>query len=66
MQFLAPEKINTELFIYDNPSSKFAANFIGESNILNIDSLKKKIYSEVRKIHIKRFPYNNFLYPDLD
>lgn len=26
--------------IYDNPSSKFAANFIGESNILNIDSLK--------------------------
>jgi len=25
-----------------------------------------KIYSEVRKIHIKRFPYNNFLYPDLD
>ena len=31
----------------------------------NIDLLKKKIYSEVRKIHIKRFPYNNFLYPDL-
>ena len=26
--------------IYDNPLSKFAANFIGESNILNIDSLK--------------------------
>jgi len=26
--------------IYDNPVSKFAANFIGESNILNIDELK--------------------------
>jgi len=24
------------------------------------------LYNEVRKIHIKRFPYNNFLYPDLD
>ena len=31
--------------IYDNPASKFAANFIGESNILNINELKlnKKI-----------------------
>jgi putative spermidine/putrescine transport system ATP-binding protein len=26
--------------IYDNPISKFAANFIGESNILNIENLK--------------------------
>ncbi len=26
--------------IYDNPVSKFAANFIGESNILNVDELK--------------------------
>jgi len=36
---------------------------IGKSGTI---SLKKKNYSEVRKIHIKRFPYNNFLYPDLD
>ena len=38
--------------IYDNPSSKFAANFIGESNILNIDSLKidtKNIILENKK-----------------
>ncbi len=26
--------------IYDNPVSKFAANFIGESNILNVDEFK--------------------------
>ena len=49
---------------------KFGLNgnkeYISAFKKINIDSLKKKIYSEVRKIHIKRFPYNNFLYPDLD
>jgi len=30
-----------------------------------IDRLKDTLYTEVRKIHIKRFPYNDFLYPDL-
>jgi GTP-binding protein HflX len=39
--------------------------YISAYKKINIDLLKKKIYSEVRKIHIKRFPYNNFLYPDL-
>ena len=50
-------------------SLKFSLNgnreYISAFKKINIDSLKKKIYSEVRKIHIKRFPYNNFLYPDL-
>jgi len=39
--------------------------YISAHKKINIDLLKKKIYSEVRKIHIKRFPYNNFLFPDL-
>ena len=39
--------------------------YISAYKKINIDLLKKKIYSEVRKIHIKRFPYNNFLFPDL-
>ena len=51
-------------------SLKFSLNgnreYISAFKKININSLKKKIYSEVRKIHIKRFPYNNFLYPDLD
>ena len=51
-------------------SLKFSLNgnreYISAFKKKNIDNLKKKIYSEVRKIHIKRFPYNNFLYPDLD
>ena len=40
--------------------------FISAKNKINIDELKIKLYSEVRKIHIQRFPYNNFLYPDLN
>ena len=39
--------------------------YISAYKKINIDLLKKKIYSEVRKIHITRFPYNNFLFPDL-
>jgi len=39
--------------------------YISAYKKINIDLLKKKIYSEVRKIHIKRFPYNSFLFPDL-
>ena len=40
--------------------------FISAQNKINIDELKIKLYNEVRKIHIHRFPYNNFLYPDLN
>ena len=40
--------------------------FISAQNKINIDELKIKLYSEVRKIHIQRFPYNDFLYPDLN
>ncbi len=40
--------------------------FISAENKINIDKLKRILYSEVRKIHIKRFPYNDFLYPDID
>jgi len=39
--------------------------FISAVDKINIDKLKDVLYTEVRKIHIKRFPYNDFLYPDL-
>ena len=38
--------------------------FISALNNQNIEDLKECLYSEVRKIHITRFPYNKFLYPD--
>ncbi len=40
--------------------------FISAEKKINIDELRDVLYKEVRKIHIKRFPYNDFLYPDLD
>jgi GTP-binding protein HflX len=38
--------------------------FISALNKENLDELKKKVYYAVREIHVKRFPYNNFLYPE--
>ncbi len=40
--------------------------FISAINKININVLKDTLYNEVRKIHVKRFPYNDFLYPDLE
>ena len=42
------------------------ALFISAINKENIEDFRRKIYEEVRKIHITRFPYNNFLYPEYD
>ena len=39
--------------------------FISALEKSNIDKLKKLLYSKVREIHITRFPYNNFLYPEI-
>ena len=36
--------------------------FISASNKENIEELRSLLYEEVKKVHIKRFPYNNFLY----
>ncbi len=36
--------------------------FISAKKKINLDSLKDMLYEEVKKIHIKRFPYNDFLY----
>ena len=47
-------------------------NKLGENNALfisatekaNFEVFREKVYEAVRQIHITRFPYNNFLYPD--
>ena len=39
--------------------------FISAKDKKNIDDLKELMYSKVREIHITRFPYNNFLYPEI-
>ena len=40
--------------------------YISAEKKTNINDLKQKIYKYVRNIHVKRFPYNNFLYPEID
>ena len=40
--------------------------FISALNKDNLGAFRKMVYTEVRKIHIQRFPYNHFLYPDFD
>ncbi|MDA7557631.1 GTPase HflX [Flavobacteriaceae bacterium] len=42
------------------------ALFISAINKENLEEFKKRIYDEVRRIHVTRFPYNAFLYPDYD
>lgn len=39
------------------------AVFISALNKENLEEFRKMVYREVLKIHINRFPYNNFLYP---
>lgn len=40
------------------------ALFISATNKENFEVFREKVYEAVRTIHITRFPYNNFLYPD--
>lgn len=42
------------------------ALFISATEKENFEEFRKRVYEAVRKIHITRFPYNNFLYPDYD
>lgn len=40
------------------------ALFISAINKENLEEFRKRVYNEVRDIHVTRFPYNNFLYPE--
>ena len=40
------------------------ALFISALNKENLDEFRKRVYDVVRDIHVTRFPYNNFLYPE--
>ncbi len=38
--------------------------FISAKERIGIDQLRKVLYEEVRKIHVQRYPYDDFIYPD--
>lgn len=48
--------------------AKMGANvlFISALNKENLEDFRKRVYQEVRDIHVTRFPYNHFLYPDVE
>lgn len=41
------------------------ALFISALNKENLDYFKERVYKEIREIHVTRFPYNEFLYPEI-
>jgi len=42
------------------------AIFISATNKENFEEFRRKVYETVREIHVTRFPYNNFLFPDYE
>lgn len=58
------DSLDNYSFTKFNKSEK--KEYISAQKKININRLKEKIYKQVRKIHVKRFPYNKFLYPDID
>jgi len=38
--------------------------FISALERENLEEFRKRVYEEVRRIHVTRFPYNSFLYPE--
>lgn len=76
-----PEKIDEDDLITEKTSAHYSlkewkktwmnrvgdnAIFISAINKENMEHFRKKVYEAVREIHITRFPYNNFLYPEYD
>ena len=40
--------------------------FISAAKKQNVDALRELLYNRVKAIHVQRYPYNDFLFPDID
>ena len=40
--------------------------FISAKKKTNIDNLREEMYKRVRELHVQKYPYNDFLYPQAD
>lgn len=40
--------------------------FISAKQHENIDELRRVLYAKVRELHVQKYPYNDFLYPEVD
>ncbi|MUP45291.1 GTPase HflX [Gramella sp. BOM4] len=76
-----PEKLDEDDLITERTSAHYSLKewkktwmnkmgenvlFISALNKDNLEDFRRKVYEAVREIHITRFPYNNFLYPEYD
>ena len=62
-----PTKENISLEELQNTwmsKSKYPTLFISAKNKTNIDQFKQLVYNEVKRLHVKIYPYNNFLWDD--
>ncbi len=55
------EALKKKFKIHDSPVVMISA-----TRKEGFDRLRNTLYKEVRKIHVKRYPHNDFLYPDLE
>ena len=46
--------------------TEYGSLFISALNKDNFTELRKSVYKAVREIHVTRFPYNSFLYPEFE
>jgi len=75
-----PERLDEDDLVTDRTSKHFTmeewertwmqkmdgnALFISALNKENLDQFRQKVYDAVRDIHVTRFPYNSFLYPEV-
>ena len=40
--------------------------FISAKEKTNIDNLREEMYKRVRELHVQKYPYNDFLYPQTE
>ena len=60
-EMISLKKLNSNLKkMYDGE-----VHFVSALNKNDINKLKEHLYKSIRKIHVTRFPYNAFLYPDI-
>lgn len=60
------DSIINESNIVLKENSQYIKNiYISATQKNNIDNLKSLLYNEVKDIHRKRYPYENFLYPEI-
>ena len=40
--------------------------FISAKEKLNVEAFRETLYKKVRELHVQKYPYNDFLYPEVE